>query len=126
MYDRILHDRLRFPDHVPPKARLFLEGLLVRDPSRRLGGALDDVKDVMAHPFYGGLDWEALDRKEIPPPWRPNVAGSLDLRNFDPDFVNEPVPQSLLPGADTTISVKVSDAFAGFSYDATSDLQREG
>jgi serum/glucocorticoid-regulated kinase 3 len=123
MYDRILHDKLRFPDHVPPLARSLLEGLLVRIPDQRLGGGPADAQAVKAHPFFAEIDWDKLDRKEIEPPFNPGVSDALDLHNFDPEFTAEPVPGSLMPGqqqsgtpgAGVTIS-QVTDAFDGFSF----------
>lgn len=59
---------------------------------------------------------------QLPPPWRPNVASDLDLRNIDQDFVNEPVPGSVMhQSVENLISVNVSDAFQGFSYNAGAD-----
>lgn len=115
MYDRILHDPLRFPDHVPPLARSWLERLLIRIPDQRLGGGARDADEVKSHEFFSTIDWQALDRKEITPPFNPGVADVMDLRNFDPEFVNEPVPSSVLPDAQT-LSVRVSNAFDGFSF----------
>eukprot|EP00730_Choanoeca_flexa_P002683 TRINITY_DN11131_c0_g2_i2.p2 TRINITY_DN11131_c0_g2~~TRINITY_DN11131_c0_g2_i2.p2 ORF type:complete len:493 (+),score=114.32 TRINITY_DN11131_c0_g2_i2:2792-4270(+) len=118
MYERILHDRLRFPDHVPMIARQWLEGLLNRDPASRLGSGTDD-EEVKAHKFFKTIDFTALEARKLSPPWRPHVASDLDLRNIDQEFVNEPVPTSVVhQSVENLISVKVSeaDAFEGFSY----------
>lgn len=32
-----------------------------------------------------------LERKQIPPPYKPRVDGERDLENFDPQFTAEPV-----------------------------------
>ena len=119
-----------------------IQALLSRSPEQRLGSGPRDSEDVKAHPFFDGLDWAALDRKEIPPPFNPGVDNPMDLKNFDPEFVNEPVPSSVLQGAETVrpgggrrrgrrgesshltpacrarpqLSVRVSDAFEGFSF----------
>ncbi len=58
---------------------------------------------------------------QIAPPWKPNIANDLDLRNIDQDFVNEPVPGSVMHHSVDVISVNVSDAFQGFSYNAAAD-----
>jgi len=118
MYDRILHDKLRFPDHVPPLARSFLEGLLARIPDQRLGGGPTDAAAVRGHAFFGAIDWEALERREIPPPFNPGVDNPMDLHNFDPEFTSEAVPASVVPNkALSKVSVvRVSDAFDGFSF----------
>jgi serine/threonine kinase 32 len=52
-----------------------VKGLLERDPNRRLGyrpggGGLEDLK---AHPWFKGIDWEGLKKKEVVPPFEPDV-----------------------------------------------------
>lgn len=127
MYERILHDALRFPDFIPFAARDLLHGLLVKDPAKRLGSQPADAAAVMAHPFFGSIDWAALERREIPPPWVPMVGDAMDLRHFDPSFVNEPVPQSVSePGLPAqahrgsqpmrVLSVSEVNPFVGFTF----------
>lgn len=37
-----------------------ISGLLSKDPVQRLGaGPLDGI-EIMKHPFFNGIDWEAL------------------------------------------------------------------
>lgn len=118
MYDRILHDKLRFPPHVSEAAKSVISELLVRDPKKRLGAGKDDAEAVMKHPFFESIDWERLYNKEYKPPYTPNVTGALDLRNFDPQFLNEPIPQSVLEENRIMVDVEIDDTFSGFSYTA--------
>ncbi|KAG5461630.1 MAG: hypothetical protein BJ554DRAFT_6143 [Olpidium bornovanus] len=102
MYDRILHERLRFPPDVSPTARSFILSLLERDPARRLGSGANGSQDVKNHPFFEGVDWGKVVRREYRPPFIPGVVGlvgDLDLRNIDPVFASEPIPASLLAEA---------------------------
>jgi serine/threonine protein kinase len=48
-----------------------LQGLLEKDPRKRLGCGPGGVAEVMAHPFFAGLDWVAVKNKQIRPPFRP-------------------------------------------------------
>lgn len=78
----ILHDPLTWPDDAPGRCssegmqavRAFLE----RDPNRRLGyrqggGGFEDIK---AHPWFAGIDWDALYNKQVVPPFEPDVSHS--------------------------------------------------
>jgi serine/threonine protein kinase len=58
--------------HVSQNTRNFIAALLQRDPSKRLGasagGSGDPCATIRAHPFFDGIDWDALLRLEITPP----------------------------------------------------------
>lgn len=51
-----------------PCPSLFFQ-LFERDPSRRLGV----VGDIRAHPFFRTINWSALERREVNPPFKPKV-----------------------------------------------------
>lgn len=125
MYDNILNKPLRFRNNYgSPDSRNLLEGLLQKDKTKRLG-AHGDINEVRQHVFFASLDWSLLEKKKLPPPFDPHVSDSMDFKNIDPAFVQEPVPESVALSADIS---RVSDsvreaetAFAGFSYVQSSD-----
>ncbi len=89
----------------------------MRAPDQRMGSGLRDAEEVMTHAFFTGIDWAALDRREIVPPFNPNVDDAMDLRNFDPEFVNEPVPSSILAAAGATaVSARLCVFFFCFFF----------
>ena len=75
MYDGILHKPLRLRPNITPAARSFLEGLLQKDKTHRLGSGPGDYNDIMRHSFFRSINWEDLYNKRIEPPFNPNVAG---------------------------------------------------
>ncbi len=82
----ILHDKCVFPDNVgkmvSPGAVSFVSGLLERDVKKRLGcraGAGGGMAEFKAHPFFAGLDWEAVESKTATPPFEPDSKKA----NFD-------------------------------------------
>ncbi|XP_072323741.1 serine/threonine-protein kinase Sgk3 isoform X3 [Scyliorhinus torazame] len=119
MYEYILHKPLQLRPGASNEACSILEGLLEKERQRRLG-AKEDFAEIKSHPFFDVINWEDLDQKEIPPPFNPNVAGPEDLQNFDPEFTEEHVPQSICRSPDrSTVNASVleaDDAFIGFSY----------
>ncbi|XP_059473344.1 serine/threonine-protein kinase Sgk1-like isoform X2 [Neocloeon triangulifer] len=120
MYHNILHKPLKLRTTVSDNARDILARLLQKEPQNRLGGGKADVQDIIKHPFYKSINWDDLLNKKIPPPFNPNVKGSMDLKNIDPEFTKEPVSSSVgrsQNGAVLSASVKEADsAFEGFSY----------
>lgn len=81
----ILHEPLQWPEDAP--ARCSTEGMqairafLERDPNKRLGyrPGGGGFADIMAHPWFAGLDWDALYRKAVVPPFEPDSKRA----NFD-------------------------------------------
>ncbi len=57
-----------------------LRGLLTRDAARRLGGGETGAVAIMQSSFFAPIDFDALYRKEIQPPFRPEVKNELDTR----------------------------------------------
>jgi classical protein kinase C len=53
-----------------------LQRLLTRDPKRRLGAGPEDAEEIKRHPFFRGVDWDAMLQKKIPPPYLPKIVSS--------------------------------------------------
>lgn len=109
--------------------------------------------EIKNHMFFSPINWDDLNAKKITPPFNPNVVRSLfdesslatvffvtsqikqflfrfqtgpnDLRHFDPEFTDEPVPSSIGCSPDSvliTASIKeAAEAFVGFSYAPSMD-----
>ncbi|KAI9738054.1 MAG: hypothetical protein M1818_005482 [Claussenomyces sp. TS43310] len=88
MYKNIAFGKVRFPrDTLTTEGRNFVKGLLNRNPKHRLG-AVDDAEELKRHPFFADIDWEALAKKSISPPFKPKLKSETDTSNFDPEFTN--------------------------------------
>ncbi|PRP78948.1 protein kinase 2 [Planoprotostelium fungivorum] len=121
MYQKILSGELRFPSYVSQDAQSFLEGLLTREVDKRLGSGPDGANEIKRHPFFKEIDWEALERKEIEPPFKPKVRSSSCVNNFDVAFTNE-VPTDSLPEG-STVSDQKDTHFDEFTYTAESTIK---
>jgi serum/glucocorticoid-regulated kinase 2 len=113
MYDKILSERLVFPRHFRPHTQTFLAGLLERDPALRF-----DVGQIKAHPYFAGVDWGKLMRKEYQAPMTPNLRDELDLSYFDTQFTSQQPFESMQEDSSMRISV-TNGLFEGFTYDQT-------
>lgn len=49
--------------------------LLMKNPTRRLGcvAANGGENAVMAHAFFSTIDWDKLSRREMEPPFKPQI-----------------------------------------------------
>jgi len=111
MYNKVMHDKLVFPPHVSDTARLLLTGLLDKDPNKRL----QDAKAIKAHPYFKGLDWDAIIRKEVEPPFVPSVKGKIDTSQMDAYFLAE-TPKITFNDANEHLSPTLQQNFAGFTF----------
>jgi serum/glucocorticoid-regulated kinase 2 len=59
MYEKILYDPLTFPAFLSEECKSFLEGLLTRDPEKRLGSN-GDGEEVRQHPWLRDFDFQKL------------------------------------------------------------------
>ena len=48
--------------------------------------------EIKEHPFFSSIDWELLEKKQITPPYDPNVKDNLDLKHFSTEFTTQNVP----------------------------------
>ena len=102
------------------KASSCLKGFLNKNPLDRLGCRVrpdgqSPFVDIMEHIFFKLIDWDALERRHIDPPFKPKVDEEEDiLGNFDPQFTTEPV---ILTPDDPPMLEKLDQSeFEGFEY----------
>ena len=133
MYKNIAFGKVRFPrDALSTEGRNFVKGLLNRNPKHRLG-ATNDAEELKAHPFFADIDWEALARKKVVPPFKPKLKSVLDTSNFDPEFTNALQNSSSLNAraaalaagitASTPLSPGMQANFKGFTFVDESNIE---
>jgi len=118
MYTKILGGELRFPSYISDNAKSLLEGLLTRDPEKRLGA--NGGTEVKNHIWFADIDWDKLVRKEIEPPFKPKVKNVEDTSQIDPTFTRERPMDSVTE--QSVLSESVQGNFEGFTYVAESVL----
>lgn len=67
-----------------------------KDRKHRLGQK-NDVEEVLGHPFFRDIDRDKLLKKQITPPFKPDIKSNVDLSNFDQKFVKLDVIESMVP-----------------------------
>jgi serine/threonine protein kinase len=97
LFEMIRKSEPRYTKNVMMPAKEVLVGLLTKDPKRRLGSGPTDAEEIKEKAFFAELDFDKLAKGEIPPPWKPNISGSLDTSRFDKEFTKMAVcsPQSM-------------------------------
>jgi len=127
MYRNIAFGKVRFPrDALSTEGRNFVKGLLNRNPKHRLG-ANRGASELKAHPFFADVDWDALGKKKVVPPFKPKLKSELDVSNFDPEFTTARAA-ALASGvnpASTPLSPTVQAKFEGFTFVDESAIERQ-
>jgi len=113
MNERIIHEPLTFPPYFSNEAKSLLAKLLDRNPKRRLGSGITDAQEIMNHPFFKGMDWEKLEKKQIEAPLRPAIYNEMDVRFFDPESTKQVARLSF---HESNLTSQQQEAFLGFSY----------
>ena len=92
LFRNICNLKYSFPRHLSKDCRDLIKRLLTKNPARRLGNLKGGAQDVKEHPWFKGLDWVKLARKEIPAPYVPQIGGVDDVSNFEDIPLDEEHP----------------------------------
>lgn len=94
-------------------ARSLCGQLLVKDPERRLG-AKRGAAELKEHPFFFGINWQALMERRVEAPYRPALRAATDTTHFDNLFTREAPLDSVAEG--DTAQADPSGGFALFNF----------
>ncbi|TPX73530.1 hypothetical protein CcCBS67573_g05208 [Chytriomyces confervae] len=83
LYEKIVACRLAFPPFMHPLAKDLIRRLLTPDLSRRYGNLRDGALDIKMHPWFQGIDWDAMWELRMDAPYIPDVEGDGDTSHFD-------------------------------------------
>ena len=72
LFDSICNSKIPFSRFLENSTIDYLDKLLQRDPAERLG-CIEDRQPIRKHPFFKSIDFARLERREIPPPYKPSV-----------------------------------------------------
>ncbi|XP_068700546.1 protein kinase C iota type-like isoform X1 [Montipora foliosa] len=115
LFQVILEKPIRIPRSLSVKAASVLKGFLNKNPIERLGcHPQTGFGDITSHVFFRAVDWEQLEARQVPPPFKPRIEDQYGLGNFDPQFTNEPVV--LTPDDPKILETIDQSEFEGFEY----------
>uniref|UniRef100_A0A671V8W5 Protein kinase C n=1 Tax=Sparus aurata TaxID=8175 RepID=A0A671V8W5_SPAAU len=113
LFESIRSDTPHYPRWITKEAKSLLElrqRLHHPHECRRLGV----VGDIRTHAFFKTINWPALEKREVDPPFKPKVKSPSDCSNFDREFLSE---KPRLSHADKNLIDSMDQAaFAGFSF----------
>lgn len=82
IYEKILKGKVYWPRDMDRLSKDLVKAFLHPDRTKRLGNLIGGAQDALDHPWFRGVDWDALERKEIRAPIVPHVSSLDDTRHF--------------------------------------------
>lgn len=83
LLQRIKYEAVKLPNYLSSEALSLVEGLLRKDPERRLGSGLEGTNEVKRHRWFAEVDWDLLSKKEYSAPFTPRLRSDADVTYFD-------------------------------------------
>jgi len=114
LFSAITDHAVSYPKSISKEAKDICKGLLVKNPTKRLGCMEKGEDEVKSHSFFRRIDWEKLEAREVQPPFKPKIRHRKDVSNFDRQFTSEGV--ELTPTDKLFMMNLDQNEFAGFSF----------
>lgn len=136
LFEMILTKPVQYPPNIDLDAKSIIDGLLEKNPKKRLGGSIRDAEEVMEHAFFTLISWNDIFQKKIPPPFKPLISSETDSQNFSCEFTD--LDPKLSISRDSTPEKKVEQeppavtqerkkfSTDAISVDSTSTKSRQG
>ncbi|XP_011480316.1 serine/threonine-protein kinase N2 [Oryzias latipes] len=119
IFDSIVNEEVRCPASLSKEAQSLIQQLLQKDPTLRLGAGEEDASEIKRHPFFQGMNWDALLAKKLKPPFQPVIRAPQDVSNFDEEFT-QLKPVLTLPRTPCPLTSEQQELFADFDFSAMS------
>lgn len=114
LFDQICNAPLEWPAKLDPSGKDFVNRLLDRNPISRIGCGPTGKADIQRHAFFSGMDWGKMAKRQIPPPFKPDIKNPKKAECFDEEFTDEP---SIITPIDKAFVAQIEQAeFDGFSF----------
>lgn len=92
----------------------FLRALLDKNPETRLGAnGIDEIKN---HDFFRGIDWEELYKKNLDPPYIPNLKSEADMKLISREQLEKEIESCSLDDTDVLSGNMRGEYFQDFTY----------
>jgi serine/threonine protein kinase len=94
IYEKILRGQIHWPRTMDRLSKDLIRAFLNPDRTQRLGNMIGGPQDVLDHPWFRGVDWGALERREIQVIWSIYSMLTSDPLSGTNNSVHLPLPSS--------------------------------
>ncbi|QLG71495.1 hypothetical protein HG535_0B05370 [Zygotorulaspora mrakii] len=113
VFNAILTDEPLYPIDMAGDIVQIFQGLLTKDPEKRLGAGPQDALDVMKEPFFRSINFDDLLNLRIQPPYIPDIKSPEDTSYFEQEFT---VAAPTLTPLSSVLETSQQEEFRGFSF----------
>ena len=78
LFRNIVSQELKVPFYMSHEVEDLLRKLLDREPSKRIGAGSEDAEEIKRHPWFAGVDWEAVYARKLKVPREKEVKKEED------------------------------------------------
>lgn len=82
MYRNIVRGKYKTPKYFSDEVADMVKSLLCRRATKRLGVIAGGAQTIKKHPWFVGIDWDAMTGNRYNAPFVPRVASARDFSNF--------------------------------------------
>ncbi|AGO11437.1 AaceriACR191Cp [[Ashbya] aceris (nom. inval.)] len=113
VFNAILTDEPLYPIDMAGDIVQIFQGLLTKDPEKRLGAGSRDALEVMEEPFFRNINFDDILNLRVEPPYIPTIKAADDTSYFEKEFTAAPPTLTPLP---SILSSNLQEEFRGFSF----------
>ena len=122
LVDNIKNGQLKFYNkNLSNESVSLIKGLLERKIEKRLGASLRDSQEIKEHPFYKGLNFEAVYNKEFVPPvqfrGKPRKNSSLKKRDESKWYCNKDLKNDMKSNENGGVAKKDNNYIKTWDFD---------
>ena len=112
MFYRIINTAPSFPPQFSTESCDCIRALLNVSEQDRLGSGPRGARDIMETAFFSSIDFDALNRRELPPPFLPDVVNELDTKYVPKTYLQAEARDSVVE----TKKGEVNPNFEAFTF----------
>lgn len=90
LFEKIKFVSPKYHSFLSAEVKNLLEGLLKKDPTKRLGYA-KGAEELKEHAWFKSVDWDCMLNMKYEPYFKPKIEADMGLHNFDPEFTELPI-----------------------------------
>ena len=113
------------PKEFTIEAKNLILQFLNKDAKKRLGCGEDGAEQILRHPFFAPIDWEALMQRQMKPPFQPDVTNEQDTKYVPSAYLKLEAKDSIARPAPGGAGASARGNWDEFTYSGETALNKK-